>query len=48
MTENETKKAEREREAAEAATLGEGNEDWGQFFCDECWNCARREVCFGK
>lgn len=30
----------------EESEAGLGNDDWGQRFCDECWNCARREVCF--
>lgn len=34
--------------AEEERTAGEGNDDWGQFFCDECWSCARREVCFDR
>lgn len=41
------KTAERETERADAAA-GEGNDDWGQFLCDECAGCERREVCFGK
>ena len=35
-------------EYAEEAEAGLGNDDWGQHSCDECWNCARREVCFDR
>lgn len=45
---SEMQKTEAEREAAEVAALGEGNEDWGQFLCEDCDGCDRREVCFNR
>jgi hypothetical protein len=39
---------EAELEAAEAREAGIGNDDWGQFLCDDCAGCERREVCFNR
>jgi hypothetical protein len=49
MTENENRnEAERAAAEREEREAGLGNDDWGQFLCDECAFCERREVCFGK
>lgn len=46
---NEKQRNEAAVEAAEVEALaGEGNEDWGQFLCDDCDGCERREVCFNR
>jgi hypothetical protein len=44
---DEDAKAAEAREIA-ALGLGEGNEDWGQFPCEDCATCERRAVCFDE